>query len=242
MKRLGLTGKVDHMSLRLKVASLCLLVLSAVGCALHSSFQSNQNTTAATQTKSGAVSKEENPLDVLTKAAKAQLETKSFRARMISSIDGGKESTRIVECVAPDRFHITGENDEMILAGGSVFMKSPAGDWTKLLFDPSAMINQIRDANRFDEIRKSTDVGLIGAEVVEGVPTLVYRYSLKNAFGMNFTSNCKMWVGVTDSLPRKMEVDGVFNKVKSKSIVTYYDYGADIKIEPPSSYKTEGGR
>jgi hypothetical protein len=242
MKRLGVTGKRDQMSLRLKVASLCMLALSAVGCALHSSIQSNQNTAAATPAKSGAVSKEENPLDVLTKAANAQLETKSFRARMISSIDGGKESARIVEYVSPDRFHITGENDEMILAGGSVFMKSPAGEWTKLLFDPSAMINQIRDANRSDEIRKSTDVGLIGAEVVEGVPTLAYRYSLKNAFGMNFTSNCKMWVGVTDSLPRKMEVEGEFNKVKTRSAVTYYDYGADIKIEPPANYKTEGGK
>jgi hypothetical protein len=242
MKRRGLTGKRDRMRLRLKVASLCMLVLSAVGCALHSSIQSNQNTTAATPAKSGAVSKEENPLDVLTKAANAQVETKSFRARMISSLDGGRESSRIVEYVSPDRFHITGESDEMILAGGGVFMKSPAGEWTKLLFDPSALINQIRDANRSDEIRKSTDVGLIGAEVIEGVPTLAYRYSLKNAFGMNFTSKCKMWVGVTDSLPRKMEVEGEFNKVKTRSVVTYYDYGADIKIEPPASYKTEGGR
>jgi hypothetical protein len=51
-----------------------------------------------------------------------------------------------------------------------------------------------------------------------------------------------MWVGLADSLPRKMEVEGEFNKMKSRSTVTYYDYGGDIKIEPPASYKSEGSR
>ena len=160
---------------------------------------------------------------------------------MTTAIDGGKESTRIVECIAPDRFHISGDQDEMILAGGNVYMKTGGGEWTRLLFDPTQMINQIRDTKQLDEIRKSTDVVPIGAETVDGVPTMAYRYTMKNPFGMNSTSICKMWVSLADSLPRKMEVEGEFNKTKTRSVVTYYDYGADIKIEPPASYKTQGG-
>jgi hypothetical protein len=214
-------------------------MLGAFGCRANSS---NQNPPAASLSTPGAVSKEENPIDVLSKAISAQLEAKSFRAQMVTAVNGGKESSRLVECVAPDRFHIVGDQDEMIMAGGNVYMKSPGGEWTRLLFDATEMMNQIRDTKRLDEIRKSTDVALVGADTVEGVPTLVYRYSMKNPFGMTFANNCKMWVGVTDSLPRRMEVEGEFNKTKSRSVVTYYDYGAAIKIEPPANYKTQGDR
>ena len=161
---------------------------------------------------------------------------------MVISVNGGKESTRTVECVAPDRLHILGDQDEMIMAGGNVYMKTPGGEWTRLLFDATEMMNQIRDTKQREEIRRSTDVALIGDDTILGEPTLVYRYSIKNPFGMSMANNCKMWVGLTDSLPRKMEVEGEFNKTKSRSVVTYYDYGADIKIEPPASYKTQGDR
>src|SRR6185295_7304043 len=224
--------------MRLKLALACA-VLVATGCATS---VSNQNAQSATTPKPGSVSGADNPLDVLSKAVSAQLEAKSFRARMTTAIDGGKESTRIVECIAPDRFHISGDQDEMILTGGNVYMKTGGGEWTRLLFDPTQMINQIRDTKQLDEIRKSTDVVPIGAETVDGVPTMAYRYTMKNPFGMNSTSICKMWVSLADSLPRKMEVEGEFNKTKTRSVVTYYDYGADIKIEPPASYKTQGGR
>ena len=224
--------------MRLKLALICA-VLVATGCATS---VSNQNAQSATTPKPGSVSGADNPLDVLSKAVSAQLEAKSFRARMTTAIDGGKESTRIVECIAPDRFHISGDQDEMILTGGNVYMKTGGGEWTRLLFDPTQMINQIRDTKQLDEIRKSTDVVPIGAETVDGVPTMAYRYTMKNPFGMNSTSICKMWVSLADSLPRKMEVEGEFNKTKTRSVVTYYDYGADIKIEPPASYKTQGGR
>ncbi|MEK6302189.1 MAG: hypothetical protein AABO41_15880 [Acidobacteriota bacterium] len=225
-------------NIRFRFALVCVLLPGAVACATSTS---NQNAPAASA-KAGSVSKEESPLDALSKAVSAQLEAKSFRARMTTVIDGGKESTRIVECISPDRFHITGDQDEMILAGGNVYMKSPAGEWTRLLFDPAEMIKQIRDTNQLDEIRKSTDVVLAGADTVDGVPTLAYRYTMKNPFGMKSTSSCKMWVGLADSLPRKMEVEAEFNKMKTRSVVTYYDYGADIKIEPPATFKTQGGR
>ena len=227
------------MSIRLKLALVCVLLPGAIACAANSS---NQNAPAANLSTPGAVSKDENPIDVLSKAINAQLAAKSFRARMVTAVNGGKESTRMVECVAPDRFHIFGDQDEMVLAGGNIYMKSPGGEWTRLLFDATEMMNKIRDTKQLDEIRKSTDVALVGADTVEGVPTLVYSYSMKNPFGMSFTNNCKMWVGLADSLPRRMEVEGEFNKQKSRSLVTYYDYGADIKIEPPASYKTEGSR
>lgn len=227
------------MSSKLKAVSLCVLILGALACR---SSSSNQNASGTNAPAAGGVSKDENPLDALSKAVSAQLEAKSFRARMTTAIDGGKESTRIVECISPDRFHITGDQDEMILAGGNVYMKSPGGEWTQLLFDPAELIKQIRDAKQLDEIRKSTDVVLAGPDTVDGVPTLAYRYTMKNPFGMKSTSSCKMWVGLTDSLPRKMEVEAEFNKMKTRSVVTYYDYGANIKIEPPATFKTQGGR
>jgi hypothetical protein len=160
---------------------------------------------------------------------------------MVTEVNG-RESVRTVECVAPERFHIFGDQDEMILAGGNVYMRSGGGEWTRLLFDATEMINQIRDTKQLDEIRKSTDAALVGDDTVEGEPTLVYSYSLPNPFGMKFTNKCRMWVGVTDNLPRKMEVQGELNNIKSKSTVTYYDYGALIQIEAPASFKNQGDK
>jgi hypothetical protein len=84
-----------------------------------------------------------------------------------------------------------------------------------------------------DELTKNAQVKFLGPEVLDGTPTLVYEYTLANAFGTNMTSTSKTWIGASDSLPRKSETEAEINKQKSKTVITFYDYNASINIEPP---------
>ena len=66
---------------------------------------------------------------------------------------------------------------------------------------------------------------------------LVYQYSLGDRDGAGLKTSAKTWISRSDNLPRKTESEGTINlagkQVNTRTITTYYDYGADIKIERP---------
>ena len=88
-----------------------------------------------------------------------------------------------------------------------------------------------------DEITKSVDVKVIGTEVVEGTQTTIYQYTLGDPNNKDFHTNAKTWVAAVDALPRKTESEADLNlggkQIHTKSIITYYDYEAEIKIDKP---------
>src|SRR5688500_8777734 len=52
-----------------------------------------------------------DPRGDLTKAMRAMLDAKSYRAQMATSTSDGTKSMMILEFVAPDRYHLTRESD-----------------------------------------------------------------------------------------------------------------------------------
>jgi hypothetical protein len=209
--------------------ALILLFITAGACSHSVGNGSSTNKSASATSPSDARA---NPLDAMMKAFKAQLDLKAYRVRMETSGPGTGSQTRIAEYVAPDRFHMKGDKDEMIVIGPAAYMK--AGDrWMKSPVDMSNMIASVRDPKFLDELRKSTDVSFVGPEVLEGTPALVYTYTMTNAFGTNMTTSSKSWVRASDGVPLRVESESTINGEKHRVVVTYYDFNADIKIEPP---------
>jgi TonB family protein len=68
---------------------------------------------------------------------------------------------------------------------------------------------------------------------VDGIPTLAYQHLIR--FNTE-PYTMKTWIGVADGLLRRCEFDTTSGSTKSTAIHTYYDYNADIKIEPPTKY------
>jgi hypothetical protein len=217
---------------KLKIVTVCCSLLVAAGCATPSTNNGNATGSAPNANGGAATAANENPLDTLTKAIRAQFDAKSYRARMESSF-AGQNMTRVVEFVAPDRFHMTSDMDEIIIVGPVTYRREKGGQWQKFPVNVGSMVNAFRDPKIIDELTKSTDIKFLGPDVLDGTPTLVYQYTVTNAFGTGMASTSKTWIGAADSLPRRSEVEAEINKQKSKTIITYYDYNASINIEPP---------
>jgi hypothetical protein len=218
---------------RLKVILLCCCFVAAQGC--RSASENKPEPSAASPAEGAsnpATAPGVNALEDITRAMRAQMDVRSFRVRMEFSFPGNS-NTRIVEFVAPDRFHMISDKNEALIVGPTTYMKDPKGAWQRVPMDVNAMVQSFRDPSIIDEVRKSADAKFIGPDTLDGAPMLVYQYTMSNAFGTNSTSMTKAWIGASDGLPRRLEIDGNVGSVKARAVNTYYDYNADIKIEPP---------
>ena len=233
---------------------ICSLLLLTAACASRPAGDNSAGgtTAPAAPASSGstggglsaaAISESDKPVDVMTRAMRAQLDAKSYRAHVTSSTGDGTANKMLIEYAAPDRYRMTTEGQggeggkgfklEYVIVGGVTYVKPPDGDWVKSPVDANAIIKSFRDPKMLDELAKTADVKFIGPDTLDGAPMLVYQYTQNNPMGMKLKSTAKTWVAVADGLPRKTETDGEFNGKKTKTFVTMSDYNADIKIEAP---------
>jgi hypothetical protein len=170
-----------------------------------------------------------NPLDALKSVFRGFAGVKSFRAKMTTTGGTTANQDMNLEVVMPDRFHMTSKEFEAYLIASTFYMKV-GNQWQKIAM-PKTLDLGFADANKLEaQLGATTETKLIGAEVLDGTPTTVYQYTttIKTPTPMTVTS--KVWVAVVDGLPRKMES---VPKTGVKTVVTYYDYNANIVIEPP---------
>ena len=204
----------------------------APGSAASSASDTNGNASSAGSAGRVSTPADAQALDGLTKAMTAQLSAKSFRARM-DSVFGGQEIAQTIEYVAPDRFHMTGDSNETIVIGGNAWMRQQEGAWQKQSINASTLIAAVRDPKMIDLIRKNAEVRFIGPDTLDAKPMMVYEYTLRNLMGTGMSSHVKAWISVADHLPHRMETEIEIKGNTSKATITYFDYNADIKIEPP---------
>jgi hypothetical protein len=240
--------------MRLFLFSLCslLLVVASTACASRPAGDSNSSSASGNNApaspgggggggRASVISADDKPLDVMTKAMRSQLDAKSYRAHVTSSLGDGTNNAMVIEYVAPDRYRMTsdvqvggkGMKQEFVIVGGGTYMKMPNGGWVKSPVDASGIVKAFRDPKMLDELAKTADVKFVGAETLDGTPMLVYQYTQNNPMGMKLKSTAKTWLSVADGLPRKTETEGEFNGQKTKTLVTISDYNTDIKIESP---------
>ncbi len=172
-----------------------------------------------------------NPLAALTKAIRAWSSVKTFRARLTvppvppGQGQGGGGVVNI-EVVMPDRFHMVGDGNEVILIGSTTYRKIN-NQWQRgETFIPSPLV----DPKVFEAFLAAIkpDVKLLGPEVLDGTPTLVYELTTP----LLPAKTSKFWIAVSDGLPRKYEETSADNPL-SKMTIIYSDYNADITINPP---------
>jgi hypothetical protein len=170
--------------------------------------------------------------DGILRSFRAQFDLKSYRMRMETTSSKTGPQVTVAEFVAPDRFHWTGAQNEMIVIGSSAYMKV-GGRWTRSPVDAGAIVSMVRDPAFLDELSKSANVRMLGQDILDGTQAVVYEYSLANLGGTGMSSTSKSWVRASDGLPLKVESTGSLNGVKTRTLITYYDFNTDIKIEPP---------
>ena len=230
--------------IKLQVTLLCGLSLMVASCS--SRVADNGNTSPTTLTV--PVTASADPRADVVKAMNGALAAKSYRTHLVLSSSNGTSMTMVGEFVAPDRYHLTRETtlpgrapvtQEMIIIGKNTYSKTASGQWQKYPVDMSDVLSTLRDKKTIDALSKDAEAKFIGPDVLDGAPMLVYQYTLKNALGTGVNSTSKTWISAADNLPRKTESESdvsVEGKVtKTHTTVTYSDYNADIKIEPPIS-------
>ena len=219
----------------MKLFLISCVILGSVAC--HGAVPIGLNTTAG------------NTIDArndLSKAMRSMLAAKSYRARVESTTSSGTTSTTTIEFVAPDHFHLTRETttpshaatkQETIVVGDDTWVKMGATPWQKFPASLGDTIKQFRNPDVVDEIAKSVDVKVIGSDMINGTATTIYQYTLGSPDNKDFNISAKTWVATADGLPRKTESEGDVNlgarQIHTKSVISYYDYEADIKIDQP---------
>ncbi len=170
-----------------------------------------------------------NPLDALTRIMRGWAGVKTFRSKITTTTSAGASTEISLDVVMPDRFHVVTKQLEAIAIGKTYYLKI-GNQWQKVALPQGIDLN-FADLKKLEaELGASTDAKLIGPDVLDGTPTLVYEYTTTIKTPTTLTTTSKLWVAVADQLPRKMES---VSKTGSKTVATYYDYNAAITIEPP---------
>ncbi len=180
-------------------------------------------------TKAAAPTAAANPLDALTRIFRGWAGVKTFRAKIVVTPKTGASTETDLEVVMPDRFHVKTPQLEAIVIGQTYYVKL-VNQWQKIALPQGIDLN-FADIKKLEaELGASTDVKLIGPEVLDGTPTLVYQYTATITTPALLTTTSKVWVAVSDQLPRRMESVA---QNGTTTTVTYSDYNANITIEPP---------
>ncbi len=133
-----------------------------------------------------------------------------------------------MEFVLPDKFHMIAGQGEFIRIGNTMYVKLGPNKWSSGTLGQN--IPSISDPR--DEVARLISGGgasFVGADVLDGRPVLVYQFNPPDQ-GRG-TLSAKVWVGATDGLPYKEQAVLSGNVT---STVTFYDYNADIQINPPA--------
>lgn len=186
-------------------------------------------TVQPTATQPPATATSANPLDALKKAFGGWAGTKSFRAKMVQTKGTTTTLEGTLEMVFPDRFHMVTKQTELIAIGKTYYVKVGT-KWQKVTvaqgFDFS-----LADAKKLqDELGVATEVKSIGADVLDGAPMVVYEYKTTIKGPPAITTTSKVWIAVSDGLPRKIEST---SSSGAKTVMTFYDFNANITINAP---------
>lgn len=181
--------------------------------------------TAAPTVSPGSV----DPLQAIANSVHSFGAITSYRMTVV--IAGGPPSqngTVKIE-IAGNEYHFASTKGvEFYLIGDTFYLKENASSaWRKL---PSNSAEATGVTSALLAPRKSLtsaiaahNASLSGTDVLDGNPMLVYQYTLNN-------SPAKLWVGVADGLPYKME--GISN-TGAQTTLTISDYNAPIVLTPP---------
>jgi len=122
---------------------------------------------------------------------------------------------------------------EIIVIDDVWYTKDANGTWSKSAEPQNPASNTPNIAEFLS--KTISDVQLVGPEVLNGTPTMVYSMKF-NAAEAGWTGTIKAWIGVADGLPYQTDLQatvsasGTQGQVQARAI---YEYDPSIKINPP---------
>lgn len=236
------------------MAVLCSSLLLASGCsgavASPTAEQSSATTTvkqAATldtmtlPTPSGTLPEAAatTAVDELLSVMRAAHARRSFRARMETEVNGEAGGFEM-EFVAPDRYRMRGKGFEFIIIGQDGYVKME-NLWQR------APRDEADDSHTFNvgnapvfwgaaasaKLKPLTTIKNVSETSIEGHAQKLFEYEMKDALGHQGRNFSRTWVNLKDGLPRKTEVFGDYEGIKSRAVLTWLEYDANLKIEAP---------
>jgi TonB family protein len=197
------------------------------------SFAAFGNNLKKTESGNLQIAESDNPREILKKTLSASQNVKSYRIRM--EHPSISNAATIMEYASPNRVHQLQRDEEFIWIGQNTYYRKGEGPWEKY-FEVSQISNRpvTALAGLIESLTKAEEVKFIGREMIDGIPTLVYQH-LMSINTHSYT--VKIWIGIADGLLRRSKFEyPLSGSTSSSDIYTYYDYNADIKIEPPTEY------
>ena len=238
-----------HLQNKIQITLVCGVLLIVMGCgALSKKDGANTSPSYSNSAKAATLTASSDPKADVVKAMRASFDAKSYRSRITTTSPSGSNQVVTAEIVAPDKMHMLQEmktangpavKSERIIIGKESFVKAGDGAWQKDPMDLGDLVSQFRDPKLLEAITEKAEVKYLGTDTLNGEPMLVYLYTITNMLGPGNHGVTKNWVHAADGLLRQSESEidldiGTGKRVQSKTTVSYYDYDADIRIEPPT--------
>lgn len=187
----------------------------------------------------------QNPQAELVEHMRAFLAEKSFRSKMEGKNSDGYEINGEMAFSSPDRYQINMNMNssqqkiatEVILIGKESYLRMGNAGWQKAPVDIGQFVRQIRDEQMLEGTKDSAEIKFVGTETIDGVPMNIYQYPVHTPQMKGLKGTAKTWFSTADKLPYKTESQGETmvggKNIQTNTLLTYYDYGANIEIERP---------
>lgn len=218
-------------------------------CTLMSAATYSQVTVETSSTSGSPAMFSSEPNAVVKKALENTSAAKSYRGRLEMTGMEGATINCDMEFVAPDRVRMTAhiianqDGSELLRFDGVIigkdFYLNMDGTWTKAN-DKVPDLAALSNPQRVDDLFKQTGANepkfkLIGPDTINGNSVVKFEDPAMNMEG--HPGVFRVWIGTNDNLVHKVEAEvqakpgDASSKVRVS--ITYRDYNANIKIEPP---------
>jgi hypothetical protein len=170
-----------------------------------------------------------NATEEVLASLKKLKETEAWKFKSVSP--QSPELNVEIEFNAPNRFHITNSQTELIVIGNDTFVKE-GGKWTKSALDLKEEIKELNtmiSPQAIEGIKQSAKY--LGEEDRESIKTKKYSYSIKDPNHI-VTTTAMVWISVENGLPVRNEVI-VGAKNQMVNTTTIYSYKDVAKVEKP---------
>jgi hypothetical protein len=172
-----------------------------------------------------------NPLEALARVVGSLNAVKSLRARVtttpaLPNTDG--QST--LEWAMPDKYHVISVAGEFIRIGNMMYIKLGPNKWTGGALQSMPPMQDPRD--QVAQLISSGAASYSGTDVIDGKSMLVFQFNpAAGGTPVAGVVSGKLWIGAADGLPYQEEAT-LQRGVQTK--VVFYDYNAQIEINPPA--------
>ncbi len=185
-----------------------------------------------------------DPRAEIENAIKLLLDAKSYRMKKELASSNGDVQTVEAEYSAPDRTHFVQYSNktgatrrETIIIGKGSFVKAGTEPWKKSSLSISDLLAQFYPSGFADAVKRSKEIRFLGTDTVDGITMKKYEYSSESSLEPGKQRVEQIWIGADDGKIYQLQREGetIINgqPATTRSTRKLFDYGAELKIEPP---------